>query len=77
MKKSKTRIIKKISRRLYDEESKYVTLYDLQLRNKPERIAVIDQKSEEDITRSVLLQIILEQEEKRESHYSQPNYYIS
>ena len=67
MKKSKTRIIKKYpNRRLYDtEESKYVTLYDLrELVISQKEFAVIDQKSEEDITRSVLLQIILEQEEK-------------
>ena len=63
----KTRIIKKYpNRRLYDtEESKYVTLYDLrELVISQKEFAVIDQKSEEDITRSVLLQIILEQEEK-------------
>ena len=67
MKEPNIRVIKKYpNRRLYDtEESKYVTLCDLRelVMNQKEFI-VIDKKSEEDITRSVLLQIILEQEEK-------------
>ena len=67
MKESNIRVIKKYpNRRLYDtEESKYVTLCDLrELVMNQEEFIVIDKKSEEDITRSVLLQIILEQEEK-------------
>ena len=67
MKESDIRVIKKYpNRRLYDtEESKYVTLCDLrELVMNQEEFIVIDKKSEEDITRSVLLQIILEQEEK-------------
>ncbi len=67
MKKTKTRVIKKYpNRRLYDTvESKYVTLSDLrELVMTQEEFVVVDQKSEDDITRSVLLQIILEQEEK-------------
>ena len=67
MKESDIRVIKKFpNRRLYDtKESKYVTLADLrELVMNQEEFIVIDKKSEEDITRSVLLQIILEQEEK-------------
>jgi polyhydroxyalkanoate synthesis repressor PhaR len=62
---SATRIIKKYAnRRLYDTvESKYVTLAELQwLARSDTRFQVIDDKSGEDITRSILLQIILEQE---------------
>ena len=67
MKETNIRIIKKYpNRRLYDtEESKYVTLCDLrELVMDQQEFMVIDKKSEEDMTRSVLLQIILEQEEK-------------
>ena len=67
MEKNETRVIKKYpNRRLYDTvESKYVTLSDLKkLIMNQQEFLVVDQKSEEDITRSVLLQIILEQEEK-------------
>ena len=66
MKETNTRVIKKYpNRRLYDtEKSKYVTLCDLrELVMNQEEFIVIDKKSDEDITRSVLLQIILEQEE--------------
>jgi len=64
-----SRIIKKYpNRRLYDTEiSKYVTLNDVrQLIIEREPIKVLDAKSKEDLTRSVLLQIILEQEEDGE-----------
>ena len=59
------RVIKKYpNRRLYDtNESKYVTLNDVRklvLEETP--FCVIDKKSGEDITRSILLQIILEEE---------------
>lgn len=59
------RIIKKYpNRRLYDtEESKYITLEDIKklvIENK--EFIVKDVKSEEDLTRSILLQIISEQE---------------
>ena len=63
---SETRIIKKYpNRRLYDTAiSKYVTLSDVkQLVIDKEAVKVVDAKSKEDLTRSVLLQIILEQEE--------------
>ena len=70
------RIIKKYpNRRLYDtEKSQYVTLQqilDLVLGEVP--FIVIDQKSEEDITRSILLQIILEQESETNPLFSNDN----
>ena len=61
------RIIKKYpNRRLYDTDvSRYVTLEDIRnLVRRGERFRVVEAKSEEDITRTILLQIILEQEEK-------------
>src|ERR1700682_1366246 len=60
------RLIRKYSnRRLYDTVgSRHVTLDDLrQLIVSGEKIKVIDDKSDEDLTRSVLLQIIAEQEQ--------------
>ncbi|MCM8857573.1 MAG: polyhydroxyalkanoate synthesis repressor PhaR [Candidatus Thiodiazotropha sp.] len=59
------RIIKKYpNRRLYDtEQSKYITLTQLrQLIISGVLIKVVDSTSEEDITRNILLQIILETE---------------
>ena len=52
------------NRRLYDiQESKYVTVEDIRkLVLKGEVIRVLDSKTEKDLTRSVLLQIITEQE---------------
>ena len=67
---SEPRIIKKYpNRRLYDTvQSKYITLSDIRLLVL-ERIefVVIDKKSQEDITRSILLQVIAEQEGAGES----------
>jgi polyhydroxyalkanoate synthesis repressor PhaR len=67
---SESRIIKKYpNRRLYDTvESRYITLADIR-RLVIERIdfTVIDKKSQTDITRSILLQVIAEQE-----HGAQP-----
>src|SRR5471030_801061 len=60
------RLIRKYSnRRLYDTTaSRHVTLDDLrQLIVAGEKIKVVDDKSGEDLTRSVLLQIISEQEQ--------------
>jgi polyhydroxyalkanoate synthesis repressor PhaR len=60
------RLIRKYSnRRLYDTGgSRHVTLDDLrQLVVAGEKIKVVDDKSGEDLTRSVLLQIIAEQEQ--------------
>ncbi len=61
------RVIKKYpNRRLYDTaESKYVTLGDVrELVLGGVAFCVIDKKSGDDITRSILLQIIIEQEEE-------------
>lgn len=59
------RVIKKYpNRRLYDTtESKYITLADVR-RLVVDRtdFVVLDQKTQEDITRSILLQVIAEQE---------------
>ena len=70
---SKKRIIKKYpNRRLYDTEiSKYITMENLRnLVIEGIDFAVIDVKSEEDLTRSVLLQIIAEQEHNGEPIFS-------
>src|SRR3972149_289269 len=59
------RLIKKYpNRRLYDTKtSSYITLVDVkELVVKGEEFHVIDAKSGEDLTRSILLQIILEEE---------------
>ncbi len=60
------RIINKYpNRRLYDTViSRYITLDEIrQLVLKNERFQVVDKRSKEDITRSILLQVIMEQEE--------------
>jgi polyhydroxyalkanoate synthesis repressor PhaR len=63
---SNPRVIKKYpNRRLYDtEESRYITLADIKdlVMNKVD-FEVIDKKSGEDITRTILLQVISEQEQ--------------
>ena len=67
------RVIKKYpNRRLYDTaESKYVTLSDVrELVLNGISFCVIDKKSGEDITRSILLQIIIEQEEDGEPMFT-------
>ncbi len=59
------RLIKKYpNRRLYDTHtSAYITLADVkQLVLDTENFKVIDAKSNEDLTRSILLQIILDEE---------------
>ena len=59
------RLIKKYpNRRLYDTRtSSYITLADVkELVLKHEQFQVVDAKSSEDLTRSILLQIILEEE---------------
>ncbi|MCF6764659.1 polyhydroxyalkanoate synthesis repressor PhaR [Thiotrichales bacterium 19S3-7] len=63
---SKERVIKKYpNRRLYDTAiSSYITLDDVKaLVLECEDFAIVDSKSKEDITRTVLMQIINEQEE--------------
>ena len=71
---SEPRVIKKYpNRRLYDTvESRYITLADIR-RLVMEKIdfLVIDKKSQEDITRSILLQVIAEQEHAGEPLMSQ------
>ncbi|MEM7284033.1 MAG: polyhydroxyalkanoate synthesis repressor PhaR [Pseudomonadota bacterium] len=66
---SEPRIIKKYpNRRLYDtEESRYITLADIRklVMDKVD-FSVIDKQSQDDITRSILLQVISEQEQKGE-----------
>ena len=64
-KKASERLIKKYpNRRLYDTQtSSYITLADVkQLVLGNEVFVVVDAKTEEDLTRSILLQIILEEE---------------
>lgn len=59
------RVIKKYpNRRLYDtSKSSYITLDDIKvLVLAHERFKVVDSKTEDDLTRTILLQIILEQE---------------
>ncbi|MCB1994316.1 MAG: polyhydroxyalkanoate synthesis repressor PhaR, partial [Rhodoferax sp.] len=67
------RVLKKYpNRRLYDtSESRYVTLdevRDLVLKEVP--FKVVDRQSNEDITRNILLQIIMEQESSGEPLFS-------
>ena len=63
--KTESRVIKKYpNRRLYDTvESRYITLADIRrlVMDKVDFL-VVDKKSQEDITRSILLQVIAEQE---------------
>jgi polyhydroxyalkanoate synthesis repressor PhaR len=69
-----TRVIKKYpNRRLYDtEESRYITLADVRdLVIGKVDFMVIDKKSGNDITRSILLQVISEQEQQGEAIMSQ------
>ena len=71
---SDPRIIKKYpNRRLYDTTvSSYITLEDVRkLVMSQEEFCVVDARSKEDITRSILLQIILEQEEDGEPIFTQ------
>jgi len=71
---SDARIIKKYpNRRLYDtEESRYITLADVRnLVIGKTHFVVIDKKSGDDITRSILLQVISEQEQQGEAIMSQ------
>src|SRR3984957_14116508 len=71
---SEPRVIKKYpNRRLYDTvESRYITLADVR-RLVLERIefVVVDKKNSADITRSILLQVIAEQEDLAEPILSQ------
>jgi polyhydroxyalkanoate synthesis repressor PhaR len=71
---SEPRVIKKYpNRRLYDTvESRYITLADIRrLVTEGIEFVVIDKKSQDDITRSILLQVIAEQEHAGEPLMSQ------
>lgn len=71
---SSARVIKKYpNRRLYDtDESRYITLADVKdLVVKKVEFVVVDKKSGDDITRSILLQVISEQEQHGEAIMSQ------
>lgn len=69
----KERIIKKYpNRRLYDSAiSAYITLEDIRkLVREGVPFRVVDARTEEDITRGILLQVILEQEEQGQPIFS-------
>ena len=71
---SEPRIIKKYpNRRLYDTvESRYITLADIRrLVTEKVEFVVVDKKTQEDITRSILLQVIAEQEHEGDPTMSQ------
>lgn len=70
---TENRIIKKYpNRRLYDTvDSQYITLDNVkELVMKNIDFTVVDQKTNEDITRNILLQIIIEQEDDEEPIFS-------
>lgn len=70
------RIIKKYpNRRIYDtEQSRYITLNDVKnLITDNVEFKVIDAHSKKDITRSILLQIIIEQESEKNPLFSTEN----
>ncbi|MBT0571437.1 polyhydroxyalkanoate synthesis repressor PhaR [Curvibacter sp. CHRR-16] len=72
---SAQRVIKKYpNRRLYDTAtSTYITLSDIkQLVMEHAQFAVVDAKTGEDITRSILLQIILEEEANGSPMFTTP-----
>ena len=67
------RIIKKYpNRRLYDTEySKYITLEDIRiLVIKNKEFVVVDSKTKEDITKNILLQIVVEKEQGNSPFFS-------
>ena len=73
--KPSQRVIKKYpNRRLYDTDtSSYITLTEIKrLVRDSEVFAVVDAKSGEDITRSILLQIILEEEANGSPMFTAP-----
>ncbi|MDZ7936775.1 MAG: polyhydroxyalkanoate synthesis repressor PhaR [Rhodoferax sp.] len=73
--KTSQRVIKKYpNRRLYDTDtSTYITLSEIKrLVMDSEVFAVVDAKSGEDITRSILLQIILEEEANGSPMFTTP-----
>ncbi|MCU0764602.1 MAG: polyhydroxyalkanoate synthesis repressor PhaR, partial [Burkholderiaceae bacterium] len=69
------RLIKKYpNRRLYDTEtSSYITLADVkQLVLDQEEFKVVDAKNGEDLTRQILMQIILEEEQEGQPMFTPP-----
>jgi polyhydroxyalkanoate synthesis repressor PhaR len=69
------RLIKKYpNRRLYDTQtSSYITLADVkQLVLEQEEFKVVDAKSSEDLTRQILMQIILEEEQEGQPMFTPP-----
>ncbi|ARV20930.1 hypothetical protein AEP_04015 [Curvibacter sp. AEP1-3] len=73
--KSSQRVIKKYpNRRLYDTDtSTYITLAEIkQLVMDSEIFAVVDAKTGDDLTRSILLQIILEEEANGSPMFTTP-----
>ncbi len=73
--KRSQRVIKKYpNRRLYDTDtSSYITLAEIkQLVMDSEAFAVLDAKTGEDLTRSILLQIILEEEANGSPMFTAP-----
>lgn len=73
MQEDNKRIIKKYpNRRLYDtEESKYIILEDIRrLVTESKEFIVKDVKTNEDLTRAILLQIIIEQEDDGQPIFS-------
>ncbi len=76
MSKDHPRIIKKYpNRRIYDTaQSKYITLADVRdMVVRGVDFQVIDTQTKEDITRSILLQIIIEQESENDPLFSTDN----
>ncbi len=76
MSKDDVRIIKKYpNRRIYDTvESRYITLGDVRsMIVEGVEFQVIDTQSKKDITRSILLQIIIEQESESDPLFSTDN----
>ena len=74
-KNSKQRVIKKYpNRRLYDTDtSSYITLSEIkQLVMENEPCVVVDAKTGEDLTRSILMQIILEEEANGSPMFTAP-----
>ena len=67
------RIIKKYpNRRLYDtKDSKYITLEDIAiLVSESKKFVVIDSKTGKELTKSILLQIIIDKEQNSDSIFS-------
>jgi len=75
MQMAAARLIKKYpNRRLYDTQtSSYITLTDVkQLVLDQEEFKVVDAKSNEDLTRQILMQIILEEEQEGQPMFTPP-----